>query len=186
MLACFKLRAFTDSRDAWRWGTWSCCFSRSGRGERPPFLESCQIRFASKETSNMRIFSIMLQISTCWRNSPTWELRKVGRSIWNHNPIKECWSSTTRSPGASPRAWRRTSAWPWSARRPAVGRNWCWCCTGSASTRRSCCSRLWPDRPSHQRQPTAAGLWGDTKRDWALLSCSSKDEDHRSFNSLVA
>lgn len=46
----------------WLWGMWSCCFSRSGRGERI-FSWKLSIRFANKEISNMRIFSIMLQVS---------------------------------------------------------------------------------------------------------------------------
>lgn len=57
--------SFELSRTAgmtWHWDMWSYCFSKSGREERI-FSWKLSIRFANKEISNMRIFSIMLQVS---------------------------------------------------------------------------------------------------------------------------
>lgn len=78
---------------------------------------------------------------------------------------------TTLSPGASPRAWRRTSAWPWSGRCHGAVRTWCQCCTVSASTRRSSWSSRCLDLRTYPDNLTNSVLDGPVSRGSSPQRC---------------
>lgn len=74
-----SLELSRTTETTWPWGMWSCCFSRSGPGGRI-FSWKLSIRFANKEISSMRIFSIMSQVSFfLFKHSKFWLTR---RSEW--------------------------------------------------------------------------------------------------------